>query len=179
MWMQYGPWLSQPRQLCIFQRPRILLREITGLLPHCFHAFYTNSDYLNNKSVLNILHPTDDVKELQTLLGVLNSRVISLYYKECAVKSERRIFPKVVIKNLREFPYPSNHIDKSRHDKMVSLVQTMLELNKALQNAKTPDEKTALKRQMTATDNQIDQLVYELYNLTREEIGIVEEATAQ
>ncbi len=44
--------------------------------------------------------------------------------------------------------------------------------------AKTPDEKTALQRQITATDNQIDQLVYELYNLTKEEIKIVEGATA-
>ena len=29
MWMQYGRWLSQPRELGIFTRPRILLREIT------------------------------------------------------------------------------------------------------------------------------------------------------
>ncbi len=56
------------------------------------------------------------------------------------------------------------------------LLTTILELNKALQNAKTPDEKTALQRQITATDNQIDQLVYELYNLTEQEIKIVEES---
>lgn len=68
-----------------------------------------------------------------------------------------------------------NH--KFRHGNMVSLVQTMLDLNKALQTVKTPDEKTALQRQITATDNQIDQLVYELYNLTPEEIQIVEDAT--
>ena len=34
-----------------------------------------------------------------------------------------------------------------------------------------------IERQITATDKQIDQLVYELYGLTDEEIGIVEEAT--
>ncbi len=66
---------------------------------------------------------------------------------------------------------------KSPHDKMVSLVRTMLDLNNALQNARTPDEKAALQRQITATDNQIDQLVYQLYNLTEEEIKIVEDAT--
>jgi len=33
------------------------------------------------------------------------------------------------------------------------------------------------KRQIDATDKQIDQLVYELYGLTDEEIRIVEEAT--
>ena len=37
-----------------------------------------------------------------------------------------------------------------------------------------PHEKTALQRQIEATDEQIDALVYELYGLTEEEIGIVE-----
>ncbi|MBI3596709.1 MAG: hypothetical protein HY203_06110 [Nitrospirae bacterium] len=37
--------------------------------------------------------------------------------------------------------------------------------------------KTRLQRQIDATDKEIDQLVYELYGLTEEEIGIVEEAT--
>ncbi len=39
-------------------------------------------------------------------------------------------------------------------------------------------EKAALQRQIDATDRQIDQLVYELYGLTDEEIRIVEESTA-
>ncbi|HUU98974.1 MAG TPA: hypothetical protein VM487_24850 [Phycisphaerae bacterium] len=37
--------------------------------------------------------------------------------------------------------------------------------------------KAALRRQIDATDRQIDRLVYELYGLTDEEIRIVEEAT--
>ena len=40
--------------------------------------------------------------------------------------------------------------------------------------ARTPHEQTALRRQIEATDRQIDALVYELYDLTEEEIGIVE-----
>ena len=38
--------------------------------------------------------------------------------------------------------------------------------------------RTALQRQIEATDREIDRLVYELYGLTEEEIRIVEEATA-
>jgi len=38
-------------------------------------------------------------------------------------------------------------------------------------------EKSLIQRQIDATDKQIDQLVYELYGLTEEEIKIVEEAT--
>ena len=63
--------------------------------------------------------------------------------------------------------------------KVATLVETMLELNKKLQMARTPDEKTMLQRQIDATDRQIDNLVFELYGLTDEEIAIVEEATAK
>lgn len=42
---------------------------------------------------------------------------------------------------------------------------------------KTAPEKTAIQRQINATDLQIDKLVYKLYDLTDDEIAIVEEAT--
>ncbi len=41
--------------------------------------------------------------------------------------------------------------------------------------AKTAHEKTTLRRQITATDHQIDQLVYELYGPTKREVRIVDE----
>ena len=37
-----------------------------------------------------------------------------------------------------------------------------------------PQEKTIIQRQIEFIDNQIDQLVYELYGLTEDEIEIVE-----
>ena len=53
-------------------------------------------------------------------------------------------------------------------------MERMLALHKQLAAAKTPTAKTMLQRQIVATDRQIDRLVYELYALTEEEIGIVE-----
>ncbi len=53
----------------------------------------------------------------------------------------------------------------------------MLSLHKQLDAAKTPADKPAIQRQIDATDRRIDEFVYELYGLTEEEIGIVEEAT--
>jgi len=53
----------------------------------------------------------------------------------------------------------------------------MLDLHKQLATAKTPTDKTAIQRQIDATDRRIDRLVYELYDLTDDEIAIVEEAT--
>jgi len=56
---------------------------------------------------------------------------------------------------------------------MVTFVTQMLDLNKKLQEARLEQERTMLSRQIEATDASIDKLVYELYELTEEEIAIV------
>jgi DNA-binding protein H-NS len=71
----------------------------------------------------------------------------------------------------------SDKSEKAAHDRIVSLVEQMLELHKQLATARTPQEKTALERQINATDSQIDRLVYDLYGLTEEDIKIVEGKT--
>ena len=58
-----------------------------------------------------------------------------------------------------------------------SLAERMLDLHKSLAAAKTPHQQTALQRQIAATDQQIDALVYDLYALTPDEIALVEQAT--
>lgn len=50
----------------------------------------------------------------------------------------------------------------------------MLEAKKQLQTATTDKDKTYYERRCETLDRQIDQLVYELYGLTEEEMRIVE-----
>ena len=57
---------------------------------------------------------------------------------------------------------------------MVSLVGQMLALHKRLAEVGTGYDKQMIQRQ---TDAQIDRLVYDLYDLTDDEIKIVEDAT--
>jgi hypothetical protein len=66
--------------------------------------------------------------------------------------------------------------DKAAHDRMVSLVDSMLELHKRLAAAKSEAQKTVIQRQIGHTDAEIDRLVYDLYGLTKDEIAIVEQA---
>jgi hypothetical protein len=68
----------------------------------------------------------------------------------------------------------SKPADKAAHTKMVSLVEKRMALTPKLRAAKTDSEKATLQNAVTATDRQIDQLVYELYGLTPEEIALVE-----
>ena len=66
----------------------------------------------------------------------------------------------------------SDPADVARHDKMVSLVERILELHK--RSPRTPQEQEMVKREIESTDRQIDTLVYELYGLTEDEIRVVE-----
>jgi ribosomal protein L31E len=68
----------------------------------------------------------------------------------------------------------SDPTEKTRHSKIVSLVEQMLALHSQKEDVKTDHEKNLIERQIEATDRQINALVYELYELTEEEIQIVE-----
>jgi len=113
------------------------------------------------------------------LLGVLNSRL--LYWKLANLSNvfrggwitcTKQYFGQLPIRLLSL----GDRREKERHDQIVSRVQTMLDLHKNLASAKTAHAKTAIQRQIDATDRQIDRLVYDLYGLTEDEIAIVEEA---
>ena len=53
----------------------------------------------------------------------------------------------------------------------------MLSLHTRLTAEQLPQRREQFQREIDATDRQIDQLVYQLYGLTEDEIKIVEEAT--
>ena len=53
---------------------------------------------------------------------------------------------------------------------MVALVEQVLELHKRLAAAASEHDRALYQRQIEATDQEIDKLVYELYGLTPEEI---------
>ncbi|MBN1783993.1 MAG: hypothetical protein JW812_03430, partial [Alphaproteobacteria bacterium] len=63
--------------------------------------------------------------------------------------------------------------DKANHDKMVKVVEQMLKLKEQEQTC-SPTQKQTIEREIKALDKQIDKLVYQLYDLTDEEIKTVE-----
>jgi hypothetical protein len=56
---------------------------------------------------------------------------------------------------------------------LAGLVDKLLALTPKLRAAKTDAERQTLQNAVTATDQHIDALVYELYGLTPEEIALV------
>jgi len=106
------------------------------------------------------------------LLGVLNSKLLSDHLKSISTTFQQGYIA-LNRQYIEQLPVaiPS---DRAAHDNMVLLVTSMLELHKAKAEAVTESARDAIQRQIAATDNQIDELVYRLYGLTEEEVKIVE-----
>ncbi|MCL4479103.1 MAG: N-6 DNA methylase [Deltaproteobacteria bacterium] len=176
-WIKYGPWLAAPRDPDNFEGKRILVQEITGGKDRRIIAAYFEGELYHSRDVIPIKCDNSPVSPLY-ILGILNSELITWYHHKRSPKSQKALFPKVLVSDIAKLPIRSinlaNPSDKSSHDKMVSLVDQMLSLNKQLPSAKTEHEKTALQRQIDTIDKQIDELVYELYGITEEERKIIE-----
>ena len=111
------------------------------------------------------------------VLGLLNSRLSTFYLKRISstfrggyIALNRQYIEKLPIRTID----PADPADVARHDRMVTLVEQMLDLNRRLAAAKVSHEKEVLAGMIGTTDRQIDRLVYELYGLTEEEIAVVE-----
>jgi hypothetical protein len=128
--------------------------------------------------------PLQGGPHLNYLLGVLNCRLLSWYFLHRSNIAQRDDFPKIVLKETRSLPIRrinfSDPADKARHDKMVALVERILELNKKKhsvpQSGIAPSELERLDRDIAATDAEIDEMVCELYGITGEERKIIEGA---
>jgi hypothetical protein len=114
------------------------------------------------------------------LLGLLNSQLGGFYFKHtCAgLEGKNEIYLRFFGQYLEGFPVRKLDQlvkkDKGALESMVKLVEQILALHADLAKAKTGHAQTVLQRQIDATDRQIDQLVFELYDLTDAEIALVE-----
>ena len=178
-YIRYDETLTEFKPARYFEGPRLLLRELISR-QFQLQAVHAEADFVTNKSMQSLLL-TDPRYQILYCLGILNSKLMSWYFLAIHSVGRRDDFPKIVLKQTRSLPFPAldftDPTDKAAHDRMVELVERMLQLHKDLAAARTDHDKTLLHRQIATTDKEIDKLVYELYGLTEEEIRIVEEAT--
>jgi len=140
-------------------------------------ATFDDEQYYALNTLVVITPKAEFDGSLQYLLGLINSELLNFYYVKF-LKSTKKVFSEVQARQLAQLPIRnidfSNKSDKAAHDRMVKLVDRMLDLHKKLAAAKSPLDKERIPREIAATDRQIDKLVYDLYGLTEDEIAIVE-----
>ncbi len=111
------------------------------------------------------------------MTGVFNSRLLDWFMKNVSTTFHGGYFAAnkqfLIQLPIRTINF-TDKADRARHDRMVSLVEQMLAAKKQLQLARTDRDQTFYTNKCHALDRQIDALVYELYELTTEEIALVE-----
>ena len=157
----------------IYEQDRIVIRQI-GETP--ISAFISAGIYTLN-TVYNVYSKEGNNLNLYFILGVINSKLS----KYCWLKrnsDEKKLFPKIKKEAILSIYIPNldlnNKQDKDIHDKIVNLVDNIIALNKKLAVEKNPNAVTMVNRQINAVDKQIDALVYKLYNLSDDEVRIIE-----
>ncbi|MBI4647692.1 MAG: hypothetical protein HY738_14170, partial [Bacteroidia bacterium] len=157
--------LDRPRPRYIFEQKEKIISKFIG--KRLEFAYDTNQLFVINTCVVIFLRNTN-LYNTKYLLGILNSRLINFYFFNLFT-DYRDIFPIIKSGHLEEIPIKEINLkkpaEKSSYDKLVKLVDEMLELNK---NPEKNKIKTA------ATDSEIDSLVYKLYNISKAEQKIIE-----
>ena len=146
--------LSVYKPFEVYTQPRILIQRIRNLsLKDRIIATYVE-DSLLSTNTLRVLLGKNKATNLKYLLGILNSRLINYFFRLNFNNKD------IYAYQLAEIPI---NYDLEFEREIIGMVDQILEMKK-----NNPEINT------TALQSQIDQLVYQLYELTEEEIGLVE-----
>ncbi|HAK89305.1 MAG: hypothetical protein A2X55_07385 [Nitrospirae bacterium GWB2_47_37] len=150
-----------------FEKPKII---VPAIVKSASYAFDREGFYSNDKTTII---STDDLY----LLGILNSKVSDFVMHSIASTKQGGYFEykpmyisRLPIRTI-DFNNPS---EKAIHDKLVSLIDRMLELHKKKNSLPPSAERDKIEREIAVTDEKIDEIVYGLYGITKEERRIIE-----
>jgi len=153
-YISYGPWLAAPRDKCIFEaKEKIIVRQTSDRLI----ATIIPESYIMRNNTHIILTKNIDFS-LKYILALINSLLFDFIY--WTINPERgEVLAEVKAIHLDQLPI--KEIEQSKQQPFIDLVDQILA---AKQQGKDTKDFEKL----------VDQMVYKLYDLTEEEIKIVE-----
>lgn len=160
-WLKYGKHLARMRDPRIFDNPRILVRQIPTYSTHAIEAMFIDEEYIND---VNSAIITEISMNPLYILGVINSKLITLWFMMNFDKFQRRVFPQFKVNELGEFPIPDASEDLQ--NKIAQPVQQLMdEMKKEIRD----------EALISSLNTQIDELVLDLFQLKDEEKQSVRE----
>ncbi|MFB8795000.1 MAG: TaqI-like C-terminal specificity domain-containing protein [Microcoleus sp.] len=158
-YLKYGDNLASPRKdFSLFSTPRILVRQIPSPLPYSINACFTQEIILNDRNSMNIINLQENP---MLILGIFNSKLISYWFAHKFGKLQRGIFPQFKVNELATFPIPNNFGNYKQP--VIKLIDEILE-----------KKEKDVKADVSEIDQQIDNLVYKLYELTYQEVKVID-----
>ncbi len=172
-YVSYGAWLWCARDEKFFARPKILLHAMRNKsLARRLVATHDDAGYYNAHNLANIIAKDNSTYDLKYILACFNSTLLNFWYKAH--------FPNVNINpnDFRQLPIrrlDAADIIENYRDKLIGNVDSILEARKQFVIAKSDRDRNYYEARCATLDRQIDELVYELYGLSVDEVKIVEE----
>ncbi|WP_395746618.1 Eco57I restriction-modification methylase domain-containing protein [Prosthecobacter sp.] len=161
--IQYDNTLAEYKPEKYFVGHRILLRELISRQLR-LQACLVETDFITNKSMQSIL-VSGTKHEAWFTLSILNSAALSWYFLAISNVANRDDFPKIVLKETRQLPIPpAKATDKARLSQLAEACAAA---------AQRGDDET-----LAVLEAEIDEIVYRLFDLTEEEIALIESALA-
>ena len=154
-YIDYCKGIANPRKPKYFKKRRMLIREITN--PSIYSAI-TESESYNDPAIIIVL---ESKYSLEAASMILNSKLGSFYHFNASPKATKGDFPKILVKDIKEFPITKNITTIN-----VSFFKLIYEL------ASTPIASTFYESIFTI----IDALVFQLYfpdHMKEKEIDIL------
>jgi len=172
------PWwaLHRPRDPAIFDSPKLI-----GVTTSTIIRLGLDQDQnLYVTDAMYVLHPKPEI-DPASLLAVMESRTFLFLYR-VANQSEARVIPQVKAAKLGELPVPLSACSGNGGDKRLRrIARDLLQLRREAAERDRADSqgKERIERLVHSLTNQIDQLVYDLYDLTEEEIKMIEKGESK
>lgn len=160
-YLKYGNWLGAPREIKFFTSPKIIVRQILGGKELKIIAGYSELPIYFTQIGFSLISKINNNYEIKFLLGLLNSNLISYYHKHKFLDIEKIVFQKILISNCKNIPIKRTSI--ITQGLFVSIIDKILSL-------KSEGKDT------TALEQEIDHLVYKLYELTYDEVKVIDPA---
>jgi hypothetical protein len=177
--MRHEKWYAYvyPKNLALHDYQKMAIPRLVSRLATIYDR--DGDFYLDNVDVGGLILKAKDNADYLYIVSLLNSQLLDYYF--CRISAPFRGGFRSANRQFLE-PLPIRRIDfdnpaeNKMHDDLVSLANKMLELNKRLAPIhNTPcNEHDELLREIEQTDKEIDNLVYDLYDLTEDERKIVE-----
>ncbi|HVB66219.1 MAG TPA: TaqI-like C-terminal specificity domain-containing protein, partial [Candidatus Acidoferrales bacterium] len=169
LFIKYGKWLMYPSNEKLMSGEKILMRQTSDRI----RASLDVNGYYCQNSIFIIY---SDTLNLKFLLGLLNSKLLQFMYIMLNPQTGK-VFAEIKPSAIKDLAIVFDNDNIKKQKEITRLVDLMLQMYQKLSKVKLDTERQSIKRQISITDEQVNQLVYQLYSMSKEEIRIVEEST--
>ena len=158
-YISFGDWLAEPRYSASYDAPEKIIIRQTG---SSLIATIDNQQFVVRDNLYTIISTNKEYSEY-IILACLNSKLLNWYYQNIVNNEVGEALAQVKRGHLATLPIPK--INSSVFPTIESLIKEVLNLKQDNNSADTE-----------SLESKIDLLVYQLYDLTEEEIKIIEKA---